>query len=229
MALTSKQDEDKRYDAFLEAMDTLMRRQGVSKQQLADEVGYSRQQIADVMKRKSRASEKLRKLVAEAFHYSLADFESYGKVVLAGEDVSEAFPHLASIRRLISGLDADGNLIIEESGSNAFIQREYLETLGVEAGSLNAFIARDDSLAPKVGRRDTAFVDLSDQAIQSGGVYLVRVGEELTLRVLESIPNGLRVSATQPNISPIQVEGKDVPGFKVYGRVIFVYPAPATL
>lgn len=208
------------------ALDYFMKQQDVGNQALADEVGYSRQSIHSVVKRNTKAGRKLQNLIAEAFNYTLSDFEDFGKGIVNGESPSEALPRYCTVDKYIVGLDELGEARVESTGTEQFVPREYLEALNVRPSELSVFEARDDSMAPHISQKSLAFIALNDRTIQSGKGYLVRIGEELTLRMIESVPTGLRVFAHRPEVTSTIVNSKDEPGFKVLGKIAFVFQAP---
>ena len=76
-----------------------------------------------------------------------------------------------------------------------------------------------DSMEPRFQAGGTLLIDKSDIDIMAGHVYVVTLGDELRVKIIQKTLRGLILRSENPKYADIPVEGPDLETFVVHGRV----------
>lgn len=105
------------------------------------------------------------------------------------------------------------------SGSMPF-RKSFLLQHGLHAASCILIDVMGDSMEPLLRTGDTIMVDTSDTNVVDGKIYLVAVGEELVVKRLQKMPNGLLLRSDNPIYADIPVSSAEIGSSAViHGRV----------
>ena len=78
---------------------------------------------------------------------------------------------------------------------------------------------RGDSMDPLLKDGDTILVDQSDTVVSDGKIYVVTLGEELRVKMVQRSLRGYVLRSENPRYTDILVTDADLDAFRVHGRV----------
>lgn len=114
------------------------------------------------------------------------------------------------------GLETDGDYIGWYSFHTDFLCRKG------SPDYMRLFEVAGDSMTPTLNDGDMILVDLHQKDVQSGRIYLLRIGEELMVKRLERRPGGiLIIKSDNTNYEPIPVKIEQAPDVEVFGRMVW--------
>ncbi|MCW5830161.1 MAG: LexA family transcriptional regulator [Deltaproteobacteria bacterium] len=83
--------------------------------------------------------------------------------------------------------------------------------------------AEGDSMEPAILGGDILLVDLRQKTVGSGGVYVIRQGDALSVKRLQRTPSGkIRIISDNPRYESFEVDENDGRGFELKGRVVWL-------
>ncbi len=193
----------------------------VNLSEIARKLGIKRSTFYTLRDRATAPDEATMQNVALAFGCTLSEFEELGQTVLAGEAYGGVFEPLNKVKDEAYGVDEVGGLRLRAAPSGiAPIGSMYYKDMKAEFNNLVMYVTRDDSMAPVFPERSAITVDRGDTIPRTGGVYLIKLGQELALRYIENTPRGVLIKAVSPNVSDIELIGSDADALKVFGRAV---------
>ena len=114
------------------------------------------------------------------------------------------------------GLETEGEFIGWYSFHTDFLCRKGAPD------TMRLFEVAGDSMIPTLNDGDMILVDLSQTDVQSGRIYLLRMGEELMVKRLERRPGGIfLIKSDNTNYEPIPIKIDDTPDVQIFGRMIW--------
>lgn len=122
---------------------------------------------------------------------------------------------------------AGGKIIIQSPQIVDFLnfRSDWLQrTAGVDAKSLALIEAVGDSMSPTVDENDLVLVDLRQTRFKSDGVYVLRSGNDLSVKRIQRQPDGMLViRSDNPAYQPVTVTPDSI---TLLGRVIWLGGRP---
>jgi phage repressor protein C with HTH and peptisase S24 domain len=150
----------------------------------------------------------------------LARFFAVSEAELGGSEEKSSETDWVDVPRLALGASAGpGAVPQEEQAVGAFrFSRRWLRQQGLDSRSLSAIAVDGDSMEPVLRDGDEILVDTTLRPLRDG-VHVVRVGEVLLVKRLETGRPGLVVlKSDNPAYDPIALAPCDV---EVVGRVVW--------
>ncbi len=120
--------------------------------------------------------------------------------------------------KAVAGAGASLETNDDVAGFYAF-RNEFLKRENINGKNSVMLVVRGDSMEPLIRDGDTILIDQNDKKPQDGRIFLVGLGEELMVKVLQKIPNGWNICSINERYAPLSVQGDEVDTFRVYGRV----------
>ena len=87
---------------------------------------------------------------------------------------------------------------------------------------MRLFFVAGDSMSPTLNEGDMVMVDMGQQSVTSGKIYMLRVGEELMMKRLENRPNGiLLIRSDNPTYEAIELQTHVENDVEIFGRMVW--------
>lgn len=101
-------------------------------------------------------------------------------------------------------------------------RRQWLQSIGLRPKNLAMLHAHGDSMWPTISDGDVLLMDVTLNT-PDGGIYVVRIGEELRAKRLQRLIDGsVRVSSDNKIYADEVIDASDLGQLSVLGRVIWV-------
>ena len=126
-------------------------------------------------------------------------------------------PRIAARAGAGSSTETSGEVI----GGVAF-ETAFLRRIGMSVSHAMTMDVVGDSMFPLLRDGDTVLVDTGRTTPTDGKIYVLSVGDELLVKRLQRIGNGLNVLSENPAYPPLRIEGQDLDTVKVRGEVRWV-------
>lgn len=201
-----------------EALRYWLKKSGFTQTALAQKTGLSQNYISQINNGARDGSIDAIDSIAGAFGVSLPEF-------FACKDGSlpdiEFVPLVKAVPRAGSGgLEVDGDHIGYYSFHSSFLLRK-----GGSVESMRLFKIEGDSMEPTLISGDMILINTSPAAchVRTGGVYLLRLGEELMVKRLETRPGGVLLIRSDNRayesipVNMVESEGE----VEVFGRMVW--------
>ena len=110
----------------------------------------------------------------------------------------------------------------------AFSERYLCETVYTPPGHLLTIEARGDSMELTIRDGDLILIDINpDQSLETGKVYVIRVGDELQVKRLQHrLDGGVSVLSDNPRYAPELIPRAQLEQLHILGRVLWVVGPP---
>ena len=200
---------------FTSALHFWLKKKKITQTELARRLGVSSNCIS-LYKNGDRTPpmEKLEELVA-ALELTLPAFFSCK---------DDARPEIEFVERLkarpragMGGLETDAN----HHGQYAF-HSSFLIRKGASADDMKIFEVAGESMAPLLSDGDLIMVNTRDCELRSGRVYLLRMGEELMVKRLETLPGGvLLIKSENGDYTDMQITPDESTEITILGRMVW--------
>lgn len=103
------------------------------------------------------------------------------------------------------------------------LSEQWLWTRGLHRQHLVFLLTTGDSMEPTIHHRDMLLIDRSAVLPRDGEIYVIRVGEQLWVKRVQGLVNGIRlISDNRALYEPIDVFFDDATNVEILGRVVFV-------
>ena len=114
-----------------------------------------------------------------------------------------------------------GSSLVTSAKTESFhaFRRDFLRGRGIAAAHAVMLDVMGPSMEPMMMDGDTILVDTRDLEPHDGKIYLVGFGEDLLVKRLQRSPRGWILHSENSSYSDIPVEGEDIEGLRIYGRV----------
>ena len=196
-----------------------MKKRGITQAELAEKAGLAQNYISQIHTGSRSGSIEAIKSIADALGLSLSDF-----FACADPDEKEEIifvPLVAAMPRAgTGGLDTNGEFERWYSFHSSFLARKR-----GTAETMRLFRVDGDSMEPLLFSKDMIMVNTSEAArhVVTGGVYLLRMGDELMVKRLERRPgNMLLIRSDNPNYEDIPVNMNEADGeIEIFGRMVW--------
>ncbi|WP_308586658.1 S24 family peptidase [uncultured Desulfovibrio sp.] len=138
------------------------------------------------------------------------------QVSFPGEELDDyvMIPKVKAVAGAGASLETNGDVAGFYAFRNEFLKREH-----INGKNSVMMVVRGDSMEPLIKEGDTILIDQNDKTPQDGRIFLVGLGEELMVKVLQKIPNGWNICSINERYAPLSVQGDEMETFRVYGRV----------
>ena len=138
------------------------------------------------------------------------------QIVFPGEELDDfvMVPKVKAVAGAGASLETNGDISAYYAFRNDFLKREH-----INPKNSVMMLVRGDSMEPLIKEGDTILIDQNDKVPQDGRIFLVALGEELMVKVLQKIPNGWNICSINERYAPLSVQGDELDKFRVYGRV----------
>ena len=213
----------------------ILKERGIRQQDLADQLGVSRQAVgywtkAETLSAKNAAMlcAHLKVPLSELFG---AETSTEGDHIIKVEGIEPLRPGYIRVPVLdVSGScgcdgdlnDSAGDLVTGAVDLAAW----FIQSLPgvVSARQLEIIASTGDSMIPTIEERSLVIIDKAQQAIRSDGVYCLRVDGELFIkRIMRNIDGTLTLISDNPRYPQRSVNKADLPLTAVLGRVVYAF------
>ncbi|MDO5643631.1 MAG: S24 family peptidase [Paracoccus sp. (in: a-proteobacteria)] len=138
---------------------------------------------------------------------------------------SDASQFVPVTRFTVEASAGHGSLVQDEQGSGTYAyNRAFLERRGLKPNNLAVISVRGDSMAPDLHDGDLILIDRADatpDAIREGRIYVVNFDGDLYVKRIQRAPGKrLMLVSSNPAYQSVTVEGADMEGLKIIGRVV---------
>ncbi|MEH6460644.1 LexA family transcriptional regulator [Chitinimonas sp. JJ19] len=119
------------------------------------------------------------------------------------------------------GLSAgNGNLAwVEHSEDDPLVFRaSFFKARGRKPENAKALYVRGRSMEPELRDGDTVVIDIADTRIVDGEVYAVLVGDQLFIKFVDRLTDGIRLRSANPEFAAQDIRGEDLERFRVLGK-----------
>lgn len=79
-----------------------------------------------------------------------------------------------------------------------------------------------DSMEPELRDGDTVLIDQSQTRMHAGAIYALGVEDSLLVKRVESLPGKIALISTNPNYTPIFLQGDEIEMLRILGRILWV-------
>ena len=200
---------------FTDALAFWLEKKNLSQTELAERMGVNKNTISQY-KTGSRTPpmDTLEELVA-ALGVSLPEF-------FACKD--DSTPDIAFVEKVKArpragsgGLETDS----DHSGYYSFHSAFLVRKKG-DAKTMKIFEVAGDSMSPTLDDGDLIMVNTNERDVQTGRIYLLRIGEDLMVKRLETRPGGVMlIRSDNPDYDDIPVNLHEVTDVEVFGRMVW--------
>lgn len=100
-------------------------------------------------------------------------------------------------------------------------RRSWIQKKGLQANALRVINVKGDSMTGKLSDGDQVLIDLSQNTPASGFAYVLRQGDELLVKYVQLLPNGImRLSSENQTYKPYDVDLSKESDVSILGRVV---------
>lgn len=162
-------------------------------------------------------------------------------------DTGGSLPDLVSFASIVAGFNVDAHYLlglgpfskieerapdsvpnVETGGSAEFEHvmpavRDVIESATRRCDRMGVRKMAGDGMLPDIADGAMVFYDESIQTITSDGVYVVDMDGNVVVRVVQSLPGKIEISATNPRYKPVTVKktsGEVPSGLRIVGKVV---------
>lgn len=201
---------------FTEALNFWLDRKRMTQSELAERMGVNKNTISQYKTGSRTPPMDTLELLVDALDISLAEF-------FACRDDSR--PDLVFVERVkakpragTGGLETDSAHDGYYSFHSSFIARK-----GGTDKTMKIFEVAGDSMSPTLVDGDMIMVNTGESDVRTGRIYLLRIGEELMVKRLETRPGGiLLLRSDNPDYDDIPVNrGDECADVEVLGRMVW--------
>lgn len=79
------------------------------------------------------------------------------------------------------------------------------------------------SMSPRLDDGDGLLVNISETVIRNEGIYVIRWGDSLMVKIVQRIKDGVRLISNHPDFSPVELVGDECADLQVIGRVVGMF------
>ena len=200
---------------FTEALTFWLEKKNLTQTELAERMGVNKNTISQYKTGTRTPPMDTLEELTEALGISLPEFfackdESKPEVVFV-EKVK------AKPRAGTGGLETDDSHDGYYSFHASFIARK-----GGTANSMKIFEVAGDSMSPTLDDGDMIMVNTNEVDVRTGRVYLLRIGEELMVKRLETRPGGtLIIRSDNKEYEDIPVSMAETQDVSIFGRMVW--------
>jgi Predicted transcriptional regulator len=190
-------------------------KKGVRQGELASGVGVESSTISQIVNAKRLPSMELAMKIADYFAISLAEF-------FACKD--ETKPDIAYVEKVKARPRAGTGGLETDSDHNGYysFHTSFLARKKGNSKTMKIFEVAGDSMTPTLDDGDMIMVNTTEKDVQTGRVYLLRIGEDLMVKRLETRPGGvMMIRSDNPDYDDIPVNLHEVTDVEVFGRMVW--------
>lgn len=117
-----------------------------------------------------------------------------------------------------------GSLVGNESPTRELaFQRTWLRYRGLHESHLALVFAKGDSMEPTISDNETLMVDTSEQKLRDGHIYVIRNGDHLLVKRIQTLWNdGVQLLSDNKEYPPQEISRSDLNSLEVIGKVVWV-------
>ena len=200
---------------FTDALSFWLERKNISQTELAERMGVNKNTISQYKTGSRKPPMDTLEELVKALGVSLPEF-------FACKDVSK--PDLVFVEKVKAkpragrgGLEGDS----EHDGYYSF-HTSFIARKGGSAESMKIFEVAGDSMSPTLDDGDLIMVNTRETDVRTGRIYLLRIGEELMVKRLETRPGGvLIIRSDNKEYDDIPVNLSEDSDVEVFGRMVW--------
>ncbi len=189
-------------------------KKGMTQSELARELGIAQNTISSWEKGNRTPNLGDIERLCEVYGVSLSSF-----LTKQDKDLPEFSPVpllAARPRGGTGGLETDDDIQSWYSFHTDFLLRKG------NPARMRLFFVAGDSMSPTLNEGDMVMVDMGQQSVTSGKIYMLRVGEELMMKRLENRPNGiLLIRSDNPTYEAIELQTHVENDVEIFGRMVW--------
>lgn len=189
---------------------------GMKQGELAEKAGISQGHISNMVQGTRGMPTPSLEKICDALGISIPDFFTCA---------SPEEPEIVFVERVKARPRAGTGGLETDSEHNGFysFHKSFIERKRGKPEAMKIFEIAGDSMAPTLDDGDLILVNLEDREVRTGRVYLLRIGEELMVKRLETRPGGiLLIRSDNPSYEDIPVSLAEVDGdIEIHGRMVW--------
>ena len=194
-----------------------------SQLELAEKLGLNRSAISQAKKKKIIPDKWILNLYR--FHGVNPDWIETGKgeVFLKHASKGNLEPEHIIVPKVKARLCAgDGSFETDpEINHYCLFQREWLRHKG-QADKMVLMDIFGNSMDPELKNGDTVLIDGSEKDILAGLLYAIGINDTIMVKRVEKYPGKLMLRSDNKEYAPIMIDGKDMKGVRIIGKVVWV-------
>lgn len=102
-------------------------------------------------------------------------------------------------------------------------RRKWLRFRGFNENDLALVFAKGDSMEPTISDNETVMVDTSNQQLRDGHIYVIRNGDHLLVKRIQTLWNdGVQLLSDNKEYPPQEISSADLENLEVIGKVVWV-------
>lgn len=188
----------------------------MSQKDLAEKLEVAPNTISQIVNGHRYPSVELLEKIAEVLDISLPEFFACKDATLP--DI-EFVPLVKAVPRAgTGGLETDGEQIRLYSFHSSFLLRKH-----GTVKTMRLFQVAGDSMEPTLYDGDMIMINQNECNVRTGYIYLLRMGDELMVKRLETRPGGvLLIRSDNTSYDPIPVNVAELDGeIHIFGRMVW--------
>ncbi len=99
-------------------------------------------------------------------------------------------------------------------------RRDYLARRGLNPKRLSVIIGKGDSMTPDIHDGDPVLIDHADTTPRDGMIYAIRMGDDLSIKRVLRLPDGLQLISSNKVYPPITLTAAQMDGAAIIARVV---------
>ena len=111
---------------------------------------------------------------------------------------------------------------LKPTGQHMLFATQLLTELGIAPAEAAVFSVLDADMAPILNQSDDALIQLSDQLLSQGNLFLIGIGGQVTIRRAFSSDGGISWNLIAERQSAQQISISAKTRYKIYGRVRWI-------
>jgi phage repressor protein C with HTH and peptisase S24 domain len=110
----------------------------------------------------------------------------------------------------------------EPAAGTMSFRKKYLQQRGLQSDKLRIIFAKGDSMEPDIQDGAPLLVNTSDQRLDDGCIYIVRLNDHLFAKRIQRVFDGsIRLISANTSYPPMDVPASSLPDLHVVGRVVW--------
>ena len=130
---------------------------------------------------------------------------------------------LKKVPKVRARLDAGGGSFEVGSDVESFyaFRYDWLRQKG-NPGQMVLMDVMGDSMEPVIWQGDTVLIDQFQQDVYAGSIYALGVEDTVMVKRIEKHPRHLVLISSNPNYSPVYLQGEEIDTVRIIGRVVWM-------
>lgn len=110
----------------------------------------------------------------------------------------------------------------EEPTRYLAFRKKWLRFKNLSPNNLVIIFVKGDSMQPTIYDNDTILINLAQKNLIDGFIYVLRQGEDLLVKRIQKLPNGVRLISDNKFYDKVDILGSELESFEIIGQVVHV-------